>query len=643
MEHLILECSIRATLAALATGAILLLTRTKSAAARHAAWTGVVLLMLVLPLWTAWGPRPVLRVLTAPAAAAERTVFPAAARYPAIAEIPAVNNDAAPSGAFAVSRAGTSWSTWEFVLAIYAAGALLFLIRLAIGTAGARRLRRAAVESVRGTLISDACAAPVTTGWLRPVIILPARWSGWSRQQLDTVLAHEHAHARRRDPLVQWLALLNRAVFWFHPLAWWLERQLAQLAEEACDDAVLLQGHDPIEYAECLVAMERSVKTAGARLPAFVAAMPGNGLPRRIQLIFDGPRWPRMSKPRMLCIAAACATSAAVLGAVRLDHAVPLPLLPLPLSRTHDPSIEAIPSRAALPAKSARAVAEIIVAQATRPTPPPPPAPPTTRLEFEVATVKLAAPPALTAPPGGGPRPGQQGGGPGTADPERVRYRSMTLQTLLVNAYGLPVSQITGPAWIESERYDIVAKVPPGTTKEQVNVMLQSLVTDRFALRIHRETRELPVYELVAGKGASKMKAHVEDPGAPGTAAGELKLDTNGRPMPPPGEMIGILLPPGRWSFAATKQKIGGTSSSLVNLLARELGRPVIDKTGLTGEYDWSLEFRDTRPVRQSPGDPDAPEISVAVEEQLGLKLESRKGPVELLVVDSGNRTPSEN
>jgi uncharacterized protein (TIGR03435 family) len=264
------------------------------------------------------------------------------------------------------------------------------------------------------------------------------------------------------------------------------------------------------------------------------------------------------------------------------------------------------------------------------------------KLEFEVATVKPAAPPAVAAPPGGGPRPGQQGGGPGTAEPERVRYRAMTVQSLLMIAYSMPVNQVMGPSWIESDRYDIVAKVAPGTTKGQVSVMLQNLLADRFMLVVHRETSEFPVYELVVGKGGSKLKPHVEDPSAPQLGIGEFKQQKDGKPIAALGESVGILLPPGKWSYAAIRQKLEGTSS-LVNLLSRELGRPVIDKTGLTGEYDWNLEFRDQRPMRQGPPDSDAPEISVAVEEQLGLKLESKKGPVEILVVDSGNKTPSDN
>jgi uncharacterized protein (TIGR03435 family) len=111
--------------------------------------------------------------------------------------------------------------------------------------------------------------------------------------------------------------------------------------------------------------------------------------------------------------------------------------------------------------------------------------------------------------------------------------------------------------------------------------------------------------------------------------------------IPARGDRLGILLQ-GAWHFAARKQTVGG-ARSLVSLLSEQLGRPVVDKTGLTGDYDWVLVFRDERPGRISPPGTDAPTISVAVEERLGLKLESKKGPVEVLVVDSGNKTPADN
>ena len=131
-----------------------------------------------------------------------------------------------------------SWNWQAMALFAYGLVAGALLLRLAIGTLRARRLmRRSALTE--GRLTSGACATPVTVGWLRPVVILPGTWQRWSAARLDAVLAHEQAHVRRRDPLVQWLALLNRAIFWFHPLAWWLERRLSALAEQACDEAVL--------------------------------------------------------------------------------------------------------------------------------------------------------------------------------------------------------------------------------------------------------------------------------------------------------------------------------------------------------------------------------------------------------------------
>src|SRR5260370_42206188 len=102
---------------------------------------------------------------------------------------------------------------------------------------------------------SPLCAAPVTVGFFHPVVIFPDHWRQWPQAQLEAVLTHEGEHARRRDSLVQWLALLNRALFWFHPVAWWLERHLSALAEEACDNVALERGHNPREYAEYLIDM----------------------------------------------------------------------------------------------------------------------------------------------------------------------------------------------------------------------------------------------------------------------------------------------------------------------------------------------------------------------------------------------------
>lgn len=201
----LLECSIRATLAALATAAVIPLMRARTAAARHAAWTGVVLLMLVLPAWTAWEPKVALHVLTAPAPTPAST-GPSAAGLEMIA-LPVANEAAIPSSAPINGRQGFTWSWWNFALAIYAMGAWWLLIRLAIGTIGAHRIQRRAVETAERFLTSDFCVAPVNIGWLLPVIMLPQGWREWTRGRLDAVLARERAHVWRRDPLMQWLAL----------------------------------------------------------------------------------------------------------------------------------------------------------------------------------------------------------------------------------------------------------------------------------------------------------------------------------------------------------------------------------------------------------------------------------------------------
>jgi beta-lactamase regulating signal transducer with metallopeptidase domain len=137
--------------------------------------------------------------------------------------------------------------------------------------------------------------SPVTIGFFRPIVILPVAWREWPAWKQDAVLAHEMAHAARRDPLVQWLALLNRAIFWFHPLAWWLERQLSMLAEQACDDAVLDRGHDAHDYAQCLLTFARAVADAGARINVWGMPMPGTVLSRRIYRILHNSRAPRIS------------------------------------------------------------------------------------------------------------------------------------------------------------------------------------------------------------------------------------------------------------------------------------------------------------------------------------------------------------
>jgi VWFA-related protein len=345
MEHLLIEFVVRAALIAAGTAAVLRILRVRTAAARHVAWAGVVALMLLLPVWTAWGPKAWLQIL--PAAAA-----PAASRATVPAEtvsglaLPGLL-DQTPRDVVPAPIQRPVWN-WPACLAgIYLLGACVLLARLAVGTARAHLLvRRAARHG--GRLTSDSCAAPVTVGWLTPAVILPECWQRWPQAQLDAVLTHEGEHARRRDPLVQWLALLNRAVFWFHPLAWWLEFRLSALAEEACDAAVLARGHDRFEYSEYLLEMARSVLRTGARVKVLGMAMPGSFLPQRIRRILEGRPAQRISRARMVCMAVACAVVSAVFTAGAVDRRTPEQRSVAPVVIVQAPPVKEAPAQGVL-------------------------------------------------------------------------------------------------------------------------------------------------------------------------------------------------------------------------------------------------------------------------------------------------------
>ncbi len=205
----------------------------------------------------------------------------------------------------------------------YLLGVLVLLIRLAVGTAHALKLRRGAVVQA-GRPTSPRCATPVTVGWWSPVLILPDGWERWSAARLDAVVAHEGAHARRHDPLVQWLALLNRAIFWFHPVAWWLERRLAHLAEEVCDRAVIGAGHSPQDYSGYLIEMARALSRQGRRLNVAGMAMPGGNLAYRMRQILEEAPMRPPTRARVISTLALCVTSSIVCAAAILAPRTPV-------------------------------------------------------------------------------------------------------------------------------------------------------------------------------------------------------------------------------------------------------------------------------------------------------------------------------
>ncbi len=313
MAILLLAIVVRAALVGAGTACVLWALRIRAAALRHAAWTTVVVAMLLLPIWSVAGPNIRLAVLPPTAAWLDSGSAANAERLDAGVPASGTRPEAPPSAQDARTVSGIS-PGMVAVAGVYLLGAFVLLARLVIGTVQARRFRRAAVVRA-GRATSARCATPITVGWFSPVLILPEGWEQWSAARLDAVVTHEGEHARRHDPLVQWLALLNRAIFWFHPLAWWLERQLANLAEEVCDAAVIRAGHSPQEYSSYLLDMARALRREGGRLNVVGMAMPGSNLAGRMRRIFEEFPMTALTRTRVVVTLALCAISSAVFAA----------------------------------------------------------------------------------------------------------------------------------------------------------------------------------------------------------------------------------------------------------------------------------------------------------------------------------------
>jgi uncharacterized protein (TIGR03435 family) len=239
-------------------------------------------------------------------------------------------------------------------------------------------------------------------------------------------------------------------------------------------------------------------------------------------------------------------------------------------------------------------------------------------------------------------------GGPGSSDPGQFSFTSAVLRDLLFRAFGLDdyEQQISGPAWIDSERYDIAVKIPPGTTKKQFQQMLQTLLADRFKLVVHHETKQFPVYELVVGKDGPKLKESGESPAASGSASDPQPpaRDRDGFPTIPAGRAGFVsAFGPGPHSHWTARQQ---PMSALANQLSGQMatGHRVVDKTGLTGKYDFTLEY-DLDLGNASAARNDGPILSIldAVQQQLGLRLVRGKALFDVVVVDQAEKVPVEN
>jgi uncharacterized protein (TIGR03435 family) len=229
-------------------------------------------------------------------------------------------------------------------------------------------------------------------------------------------------------------------------------------------------------------------------------------------------------------------------------------------------------------------------------------------------------------------------GGPGTNDPTLLECRNCSVSMLMMRAYDVKYYQLSGPGSRSEELFDITARIAEGTTKEQLRLMLQNLLADRLKLTLHREIREMQTYLLVVAKKGPKINAS--------TAGRALNPS-----LAPSGTGMAVI------DGQVRMRGIGESMEQFSSWLANQLDLQVIDSTGLKGKYDFSLYWaadsvrgalapvagaEASAPLTGGRGD-SGPTLFDALQSQLGLKLEQKKGPVEIIVVDHVEKTPTGN
>ncbi len=490
-----------------------------------------------------------------------------------------------------------------WVVVVWLVGAAALWVRLAGGWVVAARMRsmlvRRAPPEWQQTLkrlgaqiglsrpvhllVSALVQVPTVVGWLRPVVLVPVgSLGGLPAEYVEALLLHELAHIRRHDYVVNMLQSVAEALLFYHPAVWWVSGHIRARRELCCDDVAVSVSGDALTYARALAHLE---SYHPAHLTAALAATGGSLADRIARLLGQ-------SRP-------AVRTG---LGPGVVTTAVLLVTAGYGLFGQSD----------AHPA-------------------------------FEVASIKRGASAAgpMDGPMGVSYKPGG-----------RMIAMNAPLRLLIQFAYAvhdsphsqpLRASQVMGgPAWIDSEGYNIEAKPEANTDQKRAWLMLQALLADRFRLTLHRETRELPVYDLTARNSGIKLRAAKE--------ANCVSFQPGMTPRSIPGSVdcgyAPLLLSPTGLRMNGRKLHM----ADLIRELAMTLGRPVMDKTGFTGEFDLNLNYTDDAltksPVSAAPDDPGGnrlpgePNLSIvfAAMQQLGLKLEPAKGPVEVLVVDHAER-----
>jgi bla regulator protein BlaR1 len=474
---------------------------------------------------------------------------------------------------------------------VWACGFLVILSRWLLRwmqvRADVRAGSRLSIEIGIPVVSSPVLREPGVFGILRPVLLLPEGIAEHlSKAEWESVLAHELCHARCYDNLTAAIYMLVETIFWFHPLVWWMGKRLVAERERACDEEVLRLGSDPKVYAEgilkvCELYLESPLEC--------VAGVTGSNLRRRIRAImtYQGTERMKMGKKLLLLVA----------GILAVAGPLVVGILNTPSARAQ--SQQAPPTAAVIP-------------------------------KFEVASIK----PNTSGAAGAGFQPFPSG---------RLSVVNNALRNVILNAYDIQAFQLSGgPGWIDSDRYDIEAKAEGNPARKQMMMMLQTLLEERFQLRVHHETKEFPAYVLNVAKGGPKLHFSNDGNCIPPSSPEATSLDQK------PANVCGNNLVSSGRRWNATNTSMPG----VVAVLSAVLRRTVIDKTGITGTFDVHLEWTPDEVLAQSPtqGDPgrpvssvdEGPSIFTALQEQLGLKLESTKAPGDALVIDHIER-PSEN
>ena len=425
---------------------------------------------------------------------------------------------------------------------------------------------------------------PMVVGCLRPIVVLPiAALSTLNAAQVEAIIAHELAHVRRHDYLVNLMQTLAETLLFYHPAVWWLSTRIREEREHCCDDVAVAVCGDPVEYAAALAELDEW-KTEELEL---AAAATGGSLLIRVRRILRVEVSDARMSPWAFGIGVVAIAGGSVLTAL-----------------------------AQAPAQSE------------------------TQPSFEVASV----------------RPNVSGDtkmSNMTFAGGRYHAINIPLRLLIMHSYGLqPQQLVDAPDWISSERFDVVAKAdgeldPPVSrdTPSRLHLMIRSLLAERFKLRAHREPRQIDIYALVRARPDGRLGPELK-PSAVDCEALRAARRGGGPPPEPtkPGERPQCGARVGAGELIAGGQPL----LELVSLLSGTVGRSVIDRTGLNGTYDiylkWTPDFVRQRPPGSTPGetiringvefDPSGPSIFTALQEQLGLKLESERGIVEALVID---------